>query len=142
MNDDEFGSAKLLKFKYRRGDQIIHSFWKIGSFFFNLQKFQEPDKKKSSESYRTHGNLMKEEEFGSLKVLKSKYRSGDEIRNSAGQKFLGSSQEIKPRRFKQFSYSAKLISHPSLEIGSPLEPEGISENWRKVSTLNHVKYII
>ena len=45
MNDDEFGSAKLLKFKYRRGDQIIHSFWKIGSLFFNLQKFQEPDKK-------------------------------------------------------------------------------------------------
>ena len=30
----------------------------------------------------------------------------------------------------------------SLEIGSPLEREGFSENWGKVSTLNHVKYII
>ena len=30
----------------------------------------------------------------------------------------------------------------SLEIGSHLESEAISENCRKVSTLNHVKYII
>ena len=31
MNDDEFGSIKLLKFKYRRGDQIIQTLCKIGS---------------------------------------------------------------------------------------------------------------
>ena len=31
MNDEEFGSIKLLKLKYRRGDQIIHTFCKIGS---------------------------------------------------------------------------------------------------------------
>ena len=31
MNDKEFGSRKLLKLKYRRGDQIIQTFWKIGS---------------------------------------------------------------------------------------------------------------
>ena len=31
MNDKEFGSRKLLKFKYRRGDQIIKTFYKIGS---------------------------------------------------------------------------------------------------------------
>ena len=30
MNDDEFGSAKVLKFKYRRADQIIQTFWKTG----------------------------------------------------------------------------------------------------------------
>ena len=31
MNDDEFGSTKLLKFKHRMGNQIIRTFWKIGS---------------------------------------------------------------------------------------------------------------
>ena len=31
MNDEEFGSIKLLKLKYRRGDQIIQTFSKIGS---------------------------------------------------------------------------------------------------------------
>ena len=30
MNDKEIGSRKLLKFKYRRGDQIIQTFCKIG----------------------------------------------------------------------------------------------------------------
>ena len=31
MNDEEFGSVKLLKLKYRRVDQIIQTFCKIGS---------------------------------------------------------------------------------------------------------------
>ena len=31
MNDGEFGYRKLLKLKYRRGDQIIQTLWKIGS---------------------------------------------------------------------------------------------------------------
>ena len=31
MNDDEFGSIKLLKLKYWRGDQIIQTFCKIVS---------------------------------------------------------------------------------------------------------------
>ena len=31
MNDEEFGSRKLLRLKYRRGDQIIQRFCKIGS---------------------------------------------------------------------------------------------------------------
>ena len=30
MNDEEFWSTKLLKLKYRRGDQIIQTFSKIG----------------------------------------------------------------------------------------------------------------
>ena len=28
MNDEKFGSRKLLNLKYRRGDQIIQTFWK------------------------------------------------------------------------------------------------------------------
>ena len=31
INDEEFGSIKLLKLKYRKGDQIIQTFCKIGS---------------------------------------------------------------------------------------------------------------
>ena len=31
MNDGEFGSIELLRLKYRRGDQIIQTFCKIGS---------------------------------------------------------------------------------------------------------------
>ena len=31
MNDKEIVSIKLLKLKYRRGDQVIQSFHKIGS---------------------------------------------------------------------------------------------------------------
>ena len=38
MNDEEFGSKKLLKLKYRREDQISQTFCKIGS----LQKLDPP----------------------------------------------------------------------------------------------------
>ena len=31
MNDEKFMTLKLLKFKYRRGNQIIQTFFKIGS---------------------------------------------------------------------------------------------------------------
>ena len=38
MNDNEFGSIKLLNLKYRRGDQIIKTFCKI----FYPQKLGAP----------------------------------------------------------------------------------------------------
>ena len=31
INDEEFGSLKVLKLKYRRGNQIIKTFLRIGS---------------------------------------------------------------------------------------------------------------
>ena len=31
MNDEEFESIELLRFKYRKADQIIETFCKIGS---------------------------------------------------------------------------------------------------------------
>ena len=75
MNDEEFGSIKFLKLKYRRVDQIIETFFcrigspqKLGALSF--VEISRAWQKKSSESYRTHGNLTNEEEFGSLKVLK------------------------------------------------------------------------
>ena len=84
MKADEFWFIKLLKLKYRRGDEIIRTFCKIGS----PQKLGSPSlicrnlknqTKKSSELYRTHGNLMNDEEFERLKVLKLKYGRGEQI---------------------------------------------------------------
>ena len=77
MTDEEFGSLKLLKLKYRRGDQIIQPFCRIGypreikCPLFNLQKFQKPEKV-TPESWRMHSNIMNDEEFGSLKLLNLK----------------------------------------------------------------------
>ena len=85
MNEEEFGSIKFSKSKYRRGEQIIQTFCRIGSY----QKLGLPSSlicrnvksltKKFSESYRRHGNLMNDKEFRSLKVLKLKYGRGDQI---------------------------------------------------------------
>ena len=44
MNDEEIRHLKLLKLKYRWGDQIIQTFCKIGSPLFNLWKFEDSDK--------------------------------------------------------------------------------------------------
>ena len=38
MNEQELGSLKFLKLKYRKGDQIIQPFSRIGS----LQEFRSP----------------------------------------------------------------------------------------------------
>ena len=84
MNDDGFGSIKLLKLKYRTGDQIFQTFCKIGSPqrlgppLFNLYKFQDYAKS-TLESSRMYWNLMNEGEIVSIKLLKLKYRSGEKI---------------------------------------------------------------
>ena len=77
MNDERFESRKFLKLKYRRGDQIIKIFYKIGSPqklgppLFNLEKFQDSGRA-TDESCKMHWNLMNEEEIGSIKFLKLK----------------------------------------------------------------------
>ena len=59
MNDEEFESFKFLELKYRRGDEIIQPFCRIGSAqeirlpFFNLKKFQKTEKN-IGESFRAH----------------------------------------------------------------------------------------
>ena len=84
MNNKEFGSLKLLKLKYRKGDQIIQSFWRIGSpqeirsSLFNLRNLQKPERS-TTVSSTTHWNLMNDEEVGSFKLLKLKYKRGDQI---------------------------------------------------------------
>ena len=83
MNGEEFGSTKFLKLKYRKGDQIIQTFCKIGS----PQILGPPSLicpnfksgKSTPESCRMPWNPMNDEKFGSLKLLKLKYRRGDQI---------------------------------------------------------------
>ena len=82
MNDKEFGSFNFLKLKSWRGVQIIHLLCRICSPqeikcpLFNLRKSQKPEKS-TVESCRMHWNLMNDEEFGSFKFLKLKYRRED-----------------------------------------------------------------
>ena len=107
MNEYEFGCMKLVKLKYRRGNQIIRTFCKIGSpqklgptslicRNFNTQRkvllnHAETFKNEiqnwvpnnsdflNSESCRKHWNLANDYEFWCKKLLKLKYRRGDEI---------------------------------------------------------------
>ena len=83
MNHEEFGSIELLRLKYRRGDQIIQTFYKIGS----PQKFGPPSLicrnfgtlRSLPDSCRMDWNLMNDEEFRSIGLLRFKYRKGGQI---------------------------------------------------------------
>ena len=50
----------------------------IRSPFFNLQKFENAETS-TAESYKMHWKLINAEEFGSRKLLKLKYRPGEQI---------------------------------------------------------------
>ena len=50
----------------------------IKSPLFNFYNFENPERS-TRESYKMHWNLINEEEFESKKLLKLKYRSGDQI---------------------------------------------------------------
>ena len=91
MNDKEFGSLKLLKLNYRRRNQTIQTFYKIGSRrnppspLFDLQNFQDSEKI-TPESCRMHWNLNNEKDLFSVKLLKLKYRRGIFYRIDSPQK--------------------------------------------------------
>ena len=81
-NDKGSGSLKLLKFKYWKEAQITQSFcWiasthqKLGLPLSSWYKFQKSDKDNPG-LYRMHWNLMNGKEYGSLTLLKLKYRGG------------------------------------------------------------------
>ena len=84
IKDDEFGSIKFLKLKYRRGDEINQTFCKIASAqklsppLFNFYKSWDSEKS-TPDSWRMHWNVTNGKEFGSTKLLKLKYRRGDQI---------------------------------------------------------------
>ena len=147
MNDEEFGSRKLLKLKYRRGDQIIQTFCKIGS----PQKLGPPSlicrnfKSLPKKILWIIQNTWKSNEWARiciLEIFKIEIQKGGPNNSAVLQKCL-----VPPKKSSPVDSSNSVILQnwfpaSSLEIGSPLESEAISENWRKVSTLNHVKYII
>ena len=100
MNDKEFGSIDLLRLKYKRGDQIIQPFCKIGSLqkldppLCNLCKFENPERS-NPESYKMHWNLMNDKDIGSEKLLNLKYRrGGDQIIQTFWK--IGSPQKLGP----------------------------------------------
>ena len=84
MNEDEFYYIKLFKIEIQDEGPSNSDFlqnWfppEIRSPLFNLKKFQNSDKG-SSESCRSHWNLMNDKKFSSLKVLELKYRRRDQI---------------------------------------------------------------
>ena len=77
MIHEEFGSTKLFKLKYKRGNQIIKTLCKIASPpeirspIFDSQKFQDCGKV-TPQSCRIHWNIMNDEVFWSQKLLKLK----------------------------------------------------------------------
>ena len=71
-DDEEFEYLKLLKLKYRKGEQIIQTFCRIGapeirSIFFNLQKFKSSEEI-TPESCRMHWNLKNDKDRLSIKL--------------------------------------------------------------------------
>ena len=98
MNYKQFGSLNCLRLKYRKGEQIIHTFrgisfpQQIRSPFFNYRKFWKTEKM-TAQSCRMLWSLRNEEEFGSFKCLKLKYQR----RNAIIQPFcrIGSPKEIR-----------------------------------------------
>ena len=117
MNDKEFSSCNLLKLKYRRGGQIIQAFCRRGSPqkisfpLFILWKFEKSEKS-SPGSCRMPWNLMNDKEFGSLKLLKLKYRKGGHMIQQFWR--IGFPQEIRSPllNFKKFCKTWEVLLNP------------------------------
>ena len=82
MNKEEFDSIKLLKLKYRRRGIKYFTFFakllpplKLAPPYLVCRN-SKTLRKKTPESCRMFWNLMNDEEFGSRKFLKFKYRRG------------------------------------------------------------------
>ena len=147
MNDEQIVSIKLWKLKYRRGDQIIQTLCKIGSpqklgpSSLICRNFKSLTKK----ILWIIQNTLKSNEWRRILVLenfKIEIQKGGPNNSTVLQKCLVPPKKSSPLDWRNSVILQNWFPTSSLEIGSPLEPEGISENWRKVSTLNHVKYII
>ena len=65
----------------------------IKSPLFNLYKLENPERS-TRESYKTHWYLINEQEFGSKKLLKLKYRRRDQVIQTSCK--IGSPQKLGP----------------------------------------------
>ena len=115
MKKEEIVSIKLLKLKYGRGDQIIQTLCKIGS----PKKWGLPSlicrnfKSLTKKIFWIIQSTWKSNKWRRIWVLKSfkiEIQKGDQIIHLFFRS-VGSSQEIKLRRFKEFSFSAELVSY-------------------------------
>ena len=96
----------------------------IRSPFFNLQKFENPERS-TAESYKMHWKLINGAEFGSRKLFKLKYRRHDQIIQTFCK--IGSPQKVGPPSL------ICRISGP-WENSSWLMQNGLKSNeWRKIS---------
>ena len=111
MTDKEFGTLKLLKLKYKRGTKKIERFSRIGSPLINLRKLSNSENY-TPESYTMLWYRMNYKQFGSLKLLKLKYRSEDHIIQPFCR--IGSAQKTRSSLFnlRKFSKSEKTAPEP------------------------------
>ena len=99
MNDGEILPIKLIKLKHRRGDQKNETVCKIGSHHklgppsLSSRNFDD-SQKSTADSSRMHWNLMNDKECGSIKVLKLKYKRGDQKVQTFSK--IGSLQKLGP----------------------------------------------
>ena len=112
MTDKEFGTLKLLKLKYKRGTKKIERFSRIGSPLINLRKLSNSENC-TPESCTMLWYLMNDKQFGSLKLLKLKYRSEDHIIQPFCR--IGSAQKTRSSLFnlRKFSKFEKTAPEPS-----------------------------
>ena len=137
MNDKELSSFNLSKLKYRTGEQIIQPFLRICSpqeiwtLPFNLWKFEKSEKS-TPESCRMDWNLMNDEKFWSSKLLKLKYRRGDQIIQPFCR--TGSLQEIKSPIFNLWKFE-KVWEKFSWIMQNTLKPN----EWQRIWVLKTFK---
>ena len=87
-------NIEIQKWEPNNSDILKNCFTaEIKSPLFNFYKFENPDRS-TLESYKIHWNLINEEEFGSKKLLKLKYRRGDQIIQTSCK--IGSPQKLGP----------------------------------------------
>ena len=82
----------------------------IKSPLFNLYKFQNPERR-TAESYKMHRNLMDDEEFGSIRLWRFKYRRGDQIIQTFW-KIVSPSQKLNPPLFNLYKFENPERSSP------------------------------
>ena len=99
MNYSEFQSKFLLKLKYSKGHQITQTFC-VDGFPQELGlpslvcRYFKTSEKSTPASCRMHWKLMNDCEFVSIKLLKLKYRRGDQIIQTFC--IIGSPQKLGP----------------------------------------------
>ena len=98
----------------------------IRSPLFNLQKFEDSEKNLPG-SCRMDWNVMNDEEFGSIELLRLKYRKGDQIIQTFCK--IGSPQKLGPPSL--ISRNFKTLRKVLLNHEEDIEMEWMTKNFRQ-----------